>query len=574
MSHRNGHRPDWHAGAWSEPKRPRSDSCGPASASYTASEFNQIGGHAYERFERRGGFGEQYGGEPPPRPRGAAEARHREELRDARWSAAEPQLHSHAEHNRWQEPRDAHRWGRPQRDVWPHVPPLGQGPADLRARLPRPPPPEHHMPLPEHRQHDHHRYERQQQQQQRQHCAKRPRDAEPQLTGWGANSLAADAAAAVARSTPAVGSDDGWANRRAHYDRQAHADADRGHALRRRAAGPLIAYKKLANGLKRAQVARCSRAALLADIGCGRGGDLAKWWDARIERVVATDLSPAELDEARRRERELAAERRRGGRFSGRVEWHEANAAEAGLADRLLRWSGGRRYDAVSCQFALQFFFGSAASASAMLAAVSSCLREGGRLFGVAPDGDALVRLCEREGRGGCFEQAEPFGLRVRLLPCADDQPVPAPAAPLAEAPAALDGEAAAGAPSPATDLELPPFRADACGPAGAPDAGAPPGAFGRLVTFALDDTVTAGSDESACTEYVLFPAQLHSLARAAGLEAIAEECGPMLEQASRCGLPQLPEAQRRVASLYFCFAFRKAPAGPQSPAAPAELAR
>lgn len=344
--------------------------------------------------------------------------------------------------------------------------------------------------------------------------------------------------AGTAPAPPGGGAD--WASRRAHYDRQAHPDADRALALRRRAHGPLIAYKKLANGLKRAQVDARRGARLLADVGCGRGGDLAKWWDGRIARVVATDLSPAELDEAKRRERELAAERRRANRYVGAVEWHAANSAEGDLAARLLGWSGGALYDGLSCQFALQFFWGSADSAAAVLRAVAACLREGGAFFGLAPDGDAIERLCAYEGDGRTYECEEPFGLRLRLHPHAEGGAA-------SEAPAA----AAAGGPS-----QPPPASAPSAAPL---LASLPLREFGQLVTFALDDTVTAGSDESACTEFLLRPATLHALAREAGLQPIAGQCGPMLEQAGVCGLRELPEAQRRVASLYFCFAFTKA---------------
>ena len=37
------------------------------------------------------------------------------------------------------------------------------------------------------------------------------------------------------------------------------------------------------------------------ELGCGRGGDISKWRDAGVRRVVALDLSAEQLEEARRR---------------------------------------------------------------------------------------------------------------------------------------------------------------------------------------------------------------------------------------------------------------------------------
>lgn len=70
--------------------------------------------------------------------------------------------------------------------------------------------------------------------------------------------------------------------------------------------GPAIQLKKFHNEVKRELIKSfASRAWRLLDLGCGRGGDLHKWIDAGINHVVGVDLSPKEIEEARRRFREL-----------------------------------------------------------------------------------------------------------------------------------------------------------------------------------------------------------------------------------------------------------------------------
>ena len=68
-----------------------------------------------------------------------------------------------------------------------------------------------------------------------------------------------------------------------HYDSQAHKHTNLRDALAARRAGVLFTYKRYANSVKRQLIQSHARdARLLIDIGCGRGGDIAKWRDARV----------------------------------------------------------------------------------------------------------------------------------------------------------------------------------------------------------------------------------------------------------------------------------------------------
>jgi mRNA (guanine-N7-)-methyltransferase len=74
-------------------------------------------------------------------------------------------------------------------------------------------------------------------------------------------------------------------------------------ALATRRSCVLYTYKRYANAVKRQLIISYARGAnCLVDVGCGRGGDISKWRDACVKNVVATDLSAAQLEEARARE--------------------------------------------------------------------------------------------------------------------------------------------------------------------------------------------------------------------------------------------------------------------------------
>lgn len=142
-----------------------------------------------------------------------------------------------------------------------------------------------------------------------------------------------------------------------------------------RAAGPAFELKRAHNALKRDLLAEfAGGAGLLVDVGCGRGGDVAKWRDAGVRRVLGVDVSPAQLAEAKRR------------------------AEEAGLGDRYvfgpveaLGTVAAGSADVVSCMFALNYFFG-----ADFFRTAARLLGPGGRLVGVCADGERVAELLAR----------------------------------------------------------------------------------------------------------------------------------------------------------------------------------
>ena len=103
---------------------------------------------------------------------------------------------------------------------------------------------------------------------------------------------------------------------RLHYDLHSNKHATAAEALAARARGASAPLKKYHNRIKRellARFARCTPGGAMLDLACGRGGDLRKWMDLGVGRVVGVDLSPGEVAEARRRYADCLSEPRYGG---------------------------------------------------------------------------------------------------------------------------------------------------------------------------------------------------------------------------------------------------------------------
>ena len=315
------------------------------------------------------------------------------------------------------------------------------------------------------------------------------------------------------RAAPPRQAGAGWAEagaaRKTHYDAQANdPQQSRAAALAKRKGGALYKYKLFANAVKRRMYGAYARGApAIVELGCGRGGDISKWRDARVRRVIALDLSSAQLDEARRREGQGGG--RGGGKGGGggtQIEWRHASMLQPDLAASLRPRLPDDGAAAVVSQFAVHYAFESEASASALLAQVAALLRPGGVFFGAAPDGDAILRAIATDGDGRTLQRD---GLLLRLEGAGDDA-------------------AAAGASE-----------------------------FGRLLLFSLQDTVTAGSEHDDCTEFLLHRAALVRLAAAHGLVPVELESMAASAAEPASAATALDAAQRYVAALYFTFAFR-----------------
>lgn len=212
------------------------------------------------------------------------------------------------------------------------------------------------------------------------------------------------------------------------------------------ATAPRSQLQRFHNAVKRdLLVAHVPRGGALLDLACGRGGDLRKWAAGGLSYVRALDVSAESLREAGRRRAALCGS-------DTTVEFEHADLRSA--------WHDPRRwYDAVSCMFALHYFFESEQTAQAVFETAARNLRPGGVFFGVVPDGQ---QINERTRECGVFDDGH---MRVQ---------------------ATWQG---------------------------------PPRPFGSSYTCAVEGTVTQGSD---VPEFLVYGSVMRALAEQAGLAPVA----------------------------------------------------
>ena len=128
----------------------------------------------------------------------------------------------------------------------------------------------------------------------------------------------------------------------------------------------------------------------LLDLACGRGGDIWKWIDAGIKYVKGIDLSPGEIEEAKTRFLEASEKRKCLGTVCEFMASHTLGLDEH---------KEGRQYDAVTCMFALHYFFVTEQALKQFLHNVSINLKPGGYFFGTVPDGKAVNECVKKNAK-------------------------------------------------------------------------------------------------------------------------------------------------------------------------------
>ena len=305
-----------------------------------------------------------------------------------------------------------------------------------------------------------------------------------------------------------------------HYDKQAVGEnVNRGDYFKNRRSGPCTSTRILQTTSSVIDKTHAGRASSLVELGCGRGGDINKWRDANIRNVLGVDLSADQLDDARRRERQGGGKGKGGGQTL--ITWVQGSildpTLEAQLKPKLPNPQGA---DAVAMMFAVQFAFGNRSDADGVLRTAAALLRPGGVFFGVAPDAASIRAAASPSGELRLAPPEHQFSLLLQLK---------------------KPSEAAVAAAGPQDDAD---------------------DEFGQPLIFSLEDTVTNGTDETGCIEYLCSRETLTKLAEAHGLERI--ECENMARsQVDRPLAQPLTEAEAHVAGLYhICFSQKRAMGG------------
>lgn len=140
----------------------------------------------------------------------------------------------------------------------------------------------------------------------------------------------------------------------------------------------------------------------LLDIACGRGGDLQKWlnnkinlkyilaFDSHKESIFSSIRKGDEFDGAIARFQNIKRQ------YKGKIpfiNFQYLDMQDQNILKRLNNLDFNKQYDIVSCQFALHYFCKNQESLNNLLQIVSKKLRKDGLFIGTATDGDIIHNI-------------------------------------------------------------------------------------------------------------------------------------------------------------------------------------
>ncbi|OAV95310.1 hypothetical protein PTTG_03640 [Puccinia triticina 1-1 BBBD Race 1] len=143
----------------------------------------------------------------------------------------------------------------------------------------------------------------------------------------------------------------------------------------------------------------------ILELGCGKGGDLAKWQNAGVRELYGFDIAAVSIEQAQSRYQENCSQR-----FYAKFVALDCFSLpiDSVLSPEELR----EPFHAVSLQFCMHYAFESEAKARTMMENVSKYLVSGGVMIGTIPDPDLLIQRWERCSRESNAEKPS-FGNSV-----------------------------------------------------------------------------------------------------------------------------------------------------------------
>ena len=127
----------------------------------------------------------------------------------------------------------------------------------------------------------------------------------------------------------------------------------------------------------------------LLDLAAGRGGDMHKWYDSGIYRVSGIDIDKKSIETAKERYSKFSRRKQPAPNYKFFV-YDLSNPRNIPHITHDLR---GQRYDIVSCQFAIHYFFASEMALDTLLRIVRSHIKRNGMFIGTTMSGTKVNEM-------------------------------------------------------------------------------------------------------------------------------------------------------------------------------------
>lgn len=132
----------------------------------------------------------------------------------------------------------------------------------------------------------------------------------------------------------------------------------------------------------------------LLDLSCGRGGDLMKYYNNNILDVVGFDIDENSIIEAKKRYHEMINQlKRKNVKNLPKYEFNVIDLSQPSNLPKIKNILNNKKFDIVSCQFAIHYFFKNKESLENLIKIVHYYLNKNGFFIGTTINGNIVKEL-------------------------------------------------------------------------------------------------------------------------------------------------------------------------------------
>lgn len=155
--------------------------------------------------------------------------------------------------------------------------------------------------------------------------------------------------------------------------------------------GERDSIRKFHNSIKRELISKYLSNRSIIDLGAGKGGDLAKYQEAKISSLYAVEPNPVNLIELSSRAEAMKAKHR----LSYKLELIPAKAQDTAV---ILAVTKGTRFSGGAMFFALSFFFETKLALDGLISTLDQTIDKDGLFIGTTIDGEIVRALFKKNG--------------------------------------------------------------------------------------------------------------------------------------------------------------------------------
>ena len=134
----------------------------------------------------------------------------------------------------------------------------------------------------------------------------------------------------------------------------------------------------------------------LLDLSVGKAGDLQKWYDNDIMYVVGFDIDEKSINEAKKRYEQLIYTLKKEKKSIPNYEFYVMDLSQSKNIKCIENILQNKKFDIVSCQFAIHYFFEYDTSLDTFMKIVGKYISNNGIFIGTTMDGNILQELFKK----------------------------------------------------------------------------------------------------------------------------------------------------------------------------------